>query len=282
MMYTERVEPPAVIDAFVTPVFWRREDAPAWVRDTVEGVFGQGEDAFRSREPDELVAEMDAAGVAVAVLNALAGTVTEVTGFLRRHPGRFLLSAELDPRTGMHAVRELERLVREEDLRLVRMVPFAVGLAPDDRVYYPIYAKAVELGVPVSVTCGIPGAPMPAEVQRPLHLDEVCRFFPDLTLIMAHGADPWWGEAIRLLRNHPNLYMMTSAWAPRRLPDELVRFMGRRRGRGKVMFATDYPVLSFARCVPEARGLALAPEARDDYLHGNAARVLRARSDESE
>jgi len=57
----------------------------------------------------------------------------------------------------------------------------------------------------VIVNTGIPGPPMPAEPQRPLYLDEVCLFYPELKIVMAHGADPWWGEAIRLLLKYPNL-----------------------------------------------------------------------------
>ena len=57
----------------------------------------------------------------------------------------------------------------------------------------------------VIVNPGIPGPPMPAEPQRPLYLDEVCLFYPELKIVMAHGADPWWGEAIPLLLKYPNL-----------------------------------------------------------------------------
>ena len=71
------------------------------------------------------------------------------------------------------------------------------------------------------------------------------------TLIMAHGADPWWGEAIRLLLKYPNLYMMTSAYAPKYLPAELIQFMNT-RGTQKVLFASDHPVLS-VRALPRAR-----------------------------
>jgi hypothetical protein len=101
-----------------------------------------------------------------------------------------------------------------------------------------------QLGLPISINTGIPGPPMPAEPQRPLYLDEVCLFFPELTLIMAHGADPWWGEAIRLLLKYPNLYMMTSAYAQKYLPAELIHFMNT-RGAQKVLFASDHPVLPF-------------------------------------
>ena len=129
-------------------------------------------------------------------------------------------------------------------------------------------------GVPVSVNTGIPGPPMPAEPQRPLYLDEVCLFFPELVLIMAHGADPWWGEAIRLMLKYPNLYMMTSAYAPKYLPPELIQFMNT-RGQGKILFASDHPVLSFERCLSEAAELPLRDGVLEKYLRGNALSVFR-------
>jgi predicted TIM-barrel fold metal-dependent hydrolase len=218
---------------------------------------------------------MDAAGVSVAVLSALDGYVDEVAAFVTAHPDRFRLSVEVDPREAMRAVRKVERAVRDCGAVLIRMVPFVVGLPPNDRVYYPVFAKCAELGVPVALNTGIPVPRMPAEPQRPLHLDDVARFFPELTIIMQHGADPWWDEAIRLLGKYPNLSLMTSAWAPARLPTNLVDFMNG-RGRGKVMFATDYPALPFDRCAREARDLPVEPDALAAYLSGTADRLWDA------
>jgi predicted TIM-barrel fold metal-dependent hydrolase len=115
---------------------------------------------------------------------------------------------------------------------------------------------------------------MPAEPQRPLYLDEVCLFFPDLVMIMAHGADPWWGEAIRLLLKYPNLYMMTSAYLPKYLPPELIHFMNT-RGQDKILFATDFPFLPFDRAVTTARELPLRDGVAEKYLRDTARRVFR-------
>ena len=90
---------------------------------------------------------------------------------------------------------------------------------------------------------GLPGPPIPGEVQNPIHLDRVCVRFPELKLCMMHGADPWWDVAIRLMIKYANLRLMTSAWSPRHLPESLLHFM-RTRGKGRVMFASDSPVLS--------------------------------------
>jgi predicted TIM-barrel fold metal-dependent hydrolase len=108
-----------------------------------------------------------------------------------------------------------------------------------------------------------------------MHLDEVCLFFPELRLIMAHGADPWWDVAIRLLLKYPNLSMMTSAYAPKYLPASLLHFM-RTRGGDKVMFASDYPFLSMERCRSEVEALELDPETRHNFLFGNAHRAFFA------
>jgi len=79
-----------------------------------------------------------------------------------------------------------------------------------------------------------PGAPIPGEVQNPIHLDRVCVRFPELKLCMIHGADPWWDVAIRLLIKYNNLRLMTSAWSPKRLPESLLHYM-RTRGKNKVI-----------------------------------------------
>lgn len=259
----------SAVDAFVNPVVWSPAEAPDYVKEALREVFHTDLQAPRARTPDQLVDEMSGAGVTHAVVNAVGDLWDEAFAFVEAYPKTFLFSVELDPRDGMDAVRGVERAVCDYGAVLIRIVPFVVGLPPSDRVYYPVYAKCIELGVPVGINCGIPGPRMPAAPQHPLHLDEVVRFFPELRLIMQHGADPWWDVAIRLLLKYPGLYMMTSAWAPKYLPDSLIRFMSG-RGRGKVMFASDFPALPITRCVEEARQLDLAPEALVDYLSGTA------------
>jgi predicted TIM-barrel fold metal-dependent hydrolase len=261
-----------VVDAFVNPVIWEPEEAPEYVRVALRETFKVAPDTVRSRSPEELLEEMDGAGVDHAVLNALDGLWEPVLRFVEARPDRFSFSVEVDPRGGMRTVRQVERAVRDHAAVLVRMVPFVVGLPPSDRVYYPVFAKCAELGVPVGLNTGIPAPPMPAAPQQPLHLDEVARFFPELTILMQHGADPWWGEAIRLLLKYPRMYLMTSAWAPKYLPAELVQFMNT-RGRRKVLFASDFPALSMRRCIAEARELPLRPGVLEEYLGGAAAEV---------
>jgi predicted TIM-barrel fold metal-dependent hydrolase len=87
---------------------------------------------------------------------------------------------------------------------------------------------------------------------------------------MIHGADPWWDTAIRLMLKYKNLRLMTSAWSPKRLPESLLHYM-RTRGTDRVLFASDYPVLSLERCLGEIANLDLDEEVRNRWLHDNAA-----------
>jgi predicted TIM-barrel fold metal-dependent hydrolase len=279
-MSSRSPDPVPVIDGFVNPVLWSWDEAPDFVRAALGERMRATLDAAARLDPADLVAEMEASGVSHAIANAPVGLWEQVLDVVQAYPEHFSFSVEVDPRQGMTAVRDVERAVGDHGAVLVRMVPFMIGLPPSDRVYYPIFSKCIELGVPVAVNTGIPAAPMPAEVQRPLHLDEVLRHFPELRVIMQHGADPWWDEAIALLNKYDNLRLMTSAWAPRYLPPSLLRFMDG-RGAGKVLWGSDYPVLSFERCLREARALDLRPDALDAFLGGAADGFLTLRAQPS-
>lgn len=264
------------IDCWVNPMTpgQATADAPEFLRTVARDYFKREQEVFRGTPLDQMVAMMESAGVEKAILTLDVNDPKPVIDMGRQYPGRFIYSAVVDPTGGMATIRAVERAVLEHDVRLIRLVPFLFNRPPNDKVCYPIYAKAIELGVPVSVNTGIPGPPMPAEPQRPLHLDEVCLFYPELKIVMAHGADPWWGEAIRLLLKYPNLYMMTSAYLPKYLPAELIQFMNT-RGRGKVLFATDFPFLPFDRALAEAKALPLRDGVAERYLRTNALELFR-------
>jgi predicted TIM-barrel fold metal-dependent hydrolase len=106
-----------------------------------------------------------------------------------------------------------------------------------------------------------------------MYLDRVCLHFPQLKIIMQHGADPWWDVAIRLMIKYRNLYLMTSAYSPKYLPDSLLHYMNT-RGKHKIMFASDHPVLTMDRCLEEAGALDLRPGVLEKYLYENAHAVL--------
>jgi predicted TIM-barrel fold metal-dependent hydrolase len=266
---------PRAIDTFVN-VNMGSMERPDYLVRVAEDYFKRAEEIFKDISLQEMLDTMDRCGVEKSVLSLRAENPSEyVLSFVRARPDRFVLAAYVDPRRGMTALRALQAVVKNEPVVLARVVPFMINLPPDDKVYYPVYAKCVELGLPISVNTGIPGPPAPGKCQDPIYLDEVCLFFPELKLIMAHGADPWWQVAIRLMIKYRNLYLMTSAYAPRYFPPELIHFMNT-RGQDKILFASDHPVLSMERCITEAQALDLREGVLEKFLYGNAHRVLFA------
>ena len=250
---------------------------PDYLVQVKENYFKGGEEFFRNLSIEETLAQMDEAGVERAILTTDAIHPSKhVLSFPKSEPDRFALSLTLDPRKGMKALRCLEALVRSEPVALARIVPFYIDIPPNDAIYYPVYAKCIELSLPISINTGIPGPPAPGECQHPIHLDKVCLHFPELTLVMAHGADPWWDVAIRLMLKYRGLYLMTSAYLPRYFPPQLIHFMNT-RGQDKVIFASDHPALSMKRCIEEAGKLELKPGVLEKFLYGNGARLFPVR-----
>ncbi len=251
---------------------------PEFLKRVAEDYFKRSDSMFKSFTPDELVAQMDAAGVEKAIVTLGSDRPSEqVLAFPRQYPDRFALSVAVDPRRGIKAVRELEGLVKNESVALARVTPFMVGgLPPNDYRYFPLYTKCIDWKLPISINTGLPGPPMPGKCQDPMYLDEICFFLPELVIVMAHGADPWWNVAIRLMIKYRNLYLMTSAYAPKYFPPELVQFMNT-RGKHKILFASDHPVLDFARCVKEAEALPLRDGVLDLFLYENARKLFFAK-----
>jgi len=236
---------------------------------------------------DELLASMDEAGIDVGVLTTqpfvsnfdeLMGACEEIAAACELHPDRFVGSGRIDILLGHGRLKlatdAMRRMVDDFHFKAIRMVPQVIELPPDHRDYYPAYTTAVELGVPVTINVGMPGPLRPATVQQPILLDRVCLDFPELVIVATHMGHPWHEELLSLMIRHQNLYLMTSAWAPRYYPPAVVTFMGASRSRGRVMFATDYPVLSMQRCADELPLLDLAPDVREEFLWKTANSVF--------
>ena len=261
------------IDGLVNVDFADRE-MPDWMVRVKEDYFKGGDSFFKSPELNELLESMDANGVERAILMANVG-VGDGRGvrFAEARPDRFALGVGgHDLLRPMKALRALESFVRDHPVAYASVGPSFWGdgmYPPSDAVYYPLYTKCCELDLPLCMNTGIPGPPLPAEPQDPIHIDRVCIRFPELRLCMIHGADPWWDTAIRLMIKYRNLRLMTSAWSPRYLPASLLHYMST-RGKDRIMFATDYPVLSFERCLGEAAALDLTDEVCQGWLHDNA------------
>lgn len=260
--------------------------------------FHQPERITRGFTMEDLLTEMDTAGVEKAVL--VGGVVTgkrlrhrspyavghtipdedvekacrKLAQLVTEYPGRFCPLLGLDPTSVMRAVRQLERGVKDYGIRGCHIMPSFVGLPPNHACYFPVYAKCVELGVPIVLNIGLPGPMAPAAVQHPLALDEVLLAFRELVVVGCHVGHPWHHEVVALLQKHANFYLITSAWAPQYVPAEIWQFANT-RGRDKILWASDYPLLTMQRCATEGWELPLKEETKRGYLRDNALRIFQ-------
>lgn len=239
-----------------------------------------GQEDFGPLPLELTVGAMDAGGVSMALLSGWHGPTgslisnDEVAAAIAAYPGRFAGLASVDLTDPMGAVREIRRCVTELGFVGVRVVPWLWNLPPNDRRYYPVYVACVELGVPFCTQIGHTGPLCPSEPGRPIpYLDEVLLDFPDLTVIGGHVGFPWTAEVISLATKYPNFYVDTSAYAVHRLPADLVEYL-RGRGRSRVMFGTNWPMISPDRALASLDKLGLDEEAVSLYLAGNARRVF--------
>ena len=181
------------------------------------------------------------------------------------------------PNNGMEEVRKIRRLKELYDIKAVTAFPS--GLCPQvslsDKKWYPIFVACIDLDIPFCPCVGVPGPRIPMEPQKVEHLDEICWFFPDLRVVMRHGGEPWTELAWKLMLKYPNLYYMTSAFAPKHYPADIVKFANT-RGADKVMYAGYFPMgLSLERIFGDMPNVPFKEEVWPKFLRENAKKVFK-------
>ncbi len=222
-----------------------------------------------------VLGEMDHFGVERAMLGINFERSTSLRA-IEQHPDRFFGSFEVSPNRGMQGVRDLVKAY--ETLGIKAATAFPAGMTPqvpiNDKRFYPIYAKCIELDIPICITTGVPGPRVPMLCQKTELLDEVCWFFPELKVVMRHGAEPWDELAVKLMLKWPNLYYSTSAFAPKYYPQPIIDYANS-RGSEKVMYAGYFPMgLSLERIFSELPHIGLKDDVWPKFLRENAVRVF--------
>jgi predicted TIM-barrel fold metal-dependent hydrolase len=221
------------------------------------------------------VAQMDQHNIERAMLGVSDDNLV-TRGAIERFPQRFFGSYSADPNRGMEEVRNIVRMKRDYGIKAVTAFPS--GLCPqvpiDDKKWYPIYAKCVELDLPFVCCVGVPGPRLPMAPQKVELIDEVCWFFPELKFVMRHGAEPWTELAVKLMLKYPNLSYMTSAFAPKHYPANIIEYANQ-RGADRIMYAGYFPMaLSLERIFRELPAVPFKDEVWPKFLRENALRIF--------
>ncbi len=266
-----------IVDVWSQIMTPRMAESP-WLATLLRWTEQTGEPRVPSVE--STLAAMDQAGVAIALLSAWHGpqgsliSNHEVSDQIDQAPDRFRGLASVDLMKPMEAVREIRDWVDGKRFVGVRAVPWLWNLPPNDKLYYPVYTACVDAGVPFCTQIGHTGPLLRSETGRPIpYLEDVLLDFPELVVVGGHVGFPWVDELISLTIKFPNFHIDTSAYAVHRLPPDFVDYM-KGVGSSRVMFGTNWPMLSPARCLKRLDQLGLSQDQCEAFLSGNARRVF--------
>ncbi len=218
--------------------------------------------------------EMDKYGIEQGVIG-VGGEISREA--LKAHPDRFVGQGSVDPNQGMDGIRDMVRQYEEFGVR--SFGAFNAGYNPQvgisDALMYPIYAKCVELDVPIFSCAGVPGPRFPMWPQEVKLIDQVMYDFPELVFVTRHGCEPWEELAIKLMLKWPNLYYSTTAFAPKHYPQAIIDYANS-RGADKIIYGGYFPMgLSLERIMGDMQHVPFKDSVWPKFLRDNARRVLK-------
>jgi len=255
--------------------------AESIIQETAELFDAEGMFQEAKKTPEAFIDGMETHGVGTALIPALKfdggrGDTpsveideSEVAAVCSDYPKYFAGMVGINPYSGMEGVKKLEQYVQEEGFVGAHLVPYSYKMPPNHRRYYPFYAKCAELGVPVMIQIGHTTVQMPNEPGRPKYFDNIAIEFPKLKIVAANIGWPWTTEAIALAWKHSNVYIATTGHPPQYWDTEFVDFI-RGRGREKVMWGTNYPIVNIWNSIQGIDDLNLDADTERKLLSENA------------
>ena len=256
--------------------------------ETTREYFRSGLNPSSAEETAAYYAEQDMFGV---LLQIDAETATGrpptpndyIAELVATYPKQFVGFGSVDPWKGGAAVREAHRCAEELGLIGLKFHPPQQAFYANDRQFYPLWEAAQALGLVVlfhtgttGVGVGQPGGGgIKLKYGRPIpYLDDIAVDFPDLTIILAHPSFPWQDEQLAMILHKPNVYMDLSGWSPKYFSPLLVQYL-KTIAQDKVLYGSDYPVISPERWMKDFDGLGVDDAVREKILLSNARRVLK-------
>lgn len=242
----------------------------------------RGDDAhfIRSRTPEGFLAEVHEGGLSHAVVvgrhtpgqHLPNDTIHQI---VHVHPELIGIGA-VDPvlQGEAAALAEVERAVRTLGLAGIDLEPgFGVPARhPDDPVYFPVYERCAELGVPVFLMSG-PTTP-DLRFNDPAPLAKVAQAFPQLPIVVFHG---YWpnvqqiiGVAFRYDNVHivPDMYLFQSG--TQAYVDAANSFLA-----DQFLFGSSYPFRPIRQTIDDFLALGFKDSVIDRLLYANASRLLK-------
>ena len=205
----------------------------------------------------------------------------DVGDFAAKHSDFMMAFASVNPARGRAAVDEAERLINTGKFRGFKLHPPLMQFEPNDRIAYPFYELMNKHQLPVifhtghsGIGTGMPGGGgVRLKYGHPMLIDDVAVDFPDMKIIMAHPSFPWQDEAISVCLHKRQVYIDLSGWSPKYFAPILVQYMNSLL-KNKMLFGSDYPLLTPDRWMKDFEQLKLKDEVRPLILKENAVRLF--------
>src|SRR5580698_5118663 len=205
----------------------------------------------------------------------------EVAEAAAANPDVMIPFASIDPARGKAGVRQVRRLVTEHGVRGFKFHPNVQAFFPNDRMAYPLYEAIEECGAisvfhtgQTGIGAGAPGGGgIRLKYSNPMFVDDVAVDFPGMKIILAHPSFPWQDEALSVATHKPQVYIDLSGWSPKYFPPQLVQYANTLL-QDKVLFGTDYPLLTPERWMADFEKIAIRDEVKPGIFKNNAAKLL--------
>ena len=209
-------------------------------------------------------------------------TNEEIAQLAREHSDVAIPFASINPHRGKDGVRLAKKLINEYGVKGFKFHPSVQEFYPNDRMAYPLYEAIAGAGLPALFHTGQTGVGagtrggggIRLKYSHPMLLDDVAADFPDMPIILAHPSFPWQEEALSVATHKPQVYIDLSGWSPKYFPPLLVQYANTLL-KDKVLFGSDYPVMSPERWMADFEKLDIKPEVRPLIMKMNAVKLLK-------
>ena len=234
---------------------------------------------FKKIPLEDTLRVLDSAQVEKALISAWHGpegpmiSNEEVLSITMKYPDRFFGVAAVDIRDTESAISTIRKYVLEHHFKALRVIQWLWELPCTHSYYQPLLEECVNLNIPVCLQVGLTGPLKTSETGRPGYIEKIALDHPQLKIVCGHIGYPWHIEMIAYATKFPNVYIDTSAYKSSRYPAELVQYIYA-HGASKVMFGSNYPMITPGDCLQDLDSLGLRAENQEMFLYKNAEAVF--------
>ena len=205
----------------------------------------------------------------------------EIAELAAEHDDVIIPFASIDPAKGKKGAVEARRLIESYGVKGFKFHPPAQAFYPNDQMAYPLYEVIAEYRLPALFHTGHAGAGartrggggIRLKYGNPMFIDDVAVDFPDMPIVLAHPSFPWQDEALSVAIHKPTVFIDLSGWSPKYFAPQLVQHANTIL-RDKVVFGSDFPLITPDRWMADFENLAIRDEVRPLILKENAIRLL--------